>query len=426
MAAPLSNGKALPPRSRRWTAALALVIALVLTGGLSWQAWRNYQAAAPMAAENLRGLALTTATILEGGAANGSSLQALGPFLGPEIAYAAIVSSEGRVLFHTNEDLIDSAATDRRYQSVVDTGRLTEERVRLGTGERVYEFQTPFHWPTGKGVLRLALHTWRADEVLRQAALSLTVVFSLLAVGWGLGLTVWWLLRRQAAVERQAARQLELARLGEVGAVLAHEVRNPLAGIKGYGQLLEERLPPGRERDSASRIVGEAKRLEQLVDNILRYTRAPAVTSASCSPALVADEVLDWLAPQAASCQAHIRCTIAPGLQVSCPAEGLRQVLLNLVTNALQAGAEGGLEIVLEGQPQGDMLEIRVTDNGPGIAPEMRPGLFEPFRTSKARGAGLGLAVCQKILADCGGDIELEAGPAPGASFLIHLPLSRG
>jgi len=405
---------------------LALVIALVLTGGLSWQTWRNYRAAAPMAAENLRGLALTTATILEGGAEGGSSLQTLGSFLGPEIAYAAIVSSEGRILFHTNEDLIDSAATDRRYQPVVDSGQLTEERVQLGTGERVYEFQTPFHWPRGKGVLRLALHTWRADEVMRQAALSLIVVFSLLAVGWGLGLTVWWLVRRQAAVERQATRQMELARLGEVGAVLAHEVRNPLAGIKGYGQLLEERLPSGRERGYASRIVGEAKRLEQLVDNILRYTRAPALSPACCSPALVANEVLNWLAPQAASCQARMRCAIAPGPQVACPEEGLRQVLLNLVTNALQARAEGGLEVVIESQSKGDRLEIRVADNGPGIAPEMRQGLFEPFRTSKARGAGLGLAVCQKILADCGGGIALEAGPAAGASFLIHLPISRG
>ena len=377
MASPLTKQGPPPLKSRRWTAGLALVIALLLSGGLSWQAWRNYRAAAPMAAENLRGLALTTATLLEGGATRASSLQALGPFLGPEIAYAAIFSAEGRVLFHTNEDLIDAPAADNRYQSVVESGHLTEARVQLGTGERVYEFQTPFHWPEGKGVLRLALHTWRADEVMRQAALSLTVVFSLLALGWGLGLTVWWLVRRQVVVERQAARQMELARLGEVGAVLAHEVRNPLAGIKGYGQLLEERLPEGRERGYASRIVGEAKRLEQLVDNILRYTRAPTMTPACCSPALVAGEVLDWLAPQAVATQAQLRCMIEPGLQVSCPEEGLRQVLLNLVSNALQAGA--GILVVLSGQSKGDWVEIRVADNGPGIARRCGGDSLSPF-----------------------------------------------
>lgn len=401
---------------------LTFLTALILTGGLSWLALRDYQSAAPVAQENLRGLALTMATVMEGLADRDPSLKSLTSIQTPEIAYAALISAQGIIIFHTNADLVGSSVADERYRSILTTGGLGEERIRLGTGETVYEFQTPVHLAGQTCILRLALHTWRAESVMRRARQGMTVIFSLLAIGWILGAIIIWLLRRQVRQQRQSARQEELARLGEVGAVLAHEIRNPLAGIKGYGQLLEERLPEGKEHGFAALIVSEAWRLEKLVHDILLYTRSEPVMATPCHLAFLAATVMELLAPQAQEQEVHFSCDIPDDLLVSCPAEGLQQVLLNLLTNGMQASPVGGI-ITLTGARAGQWGEIRVLDNGPGVAAEMKNVLFDPFRTSKARGAGLGLAVCKKIIAGCGGSIEVKNRVEGGAECIVRLPV---
>ncbi len=402
---------------------LIFVTVLVLSVGLSWFAIRDYRLAVPVAQENLRGLALTLATAMEGVAARDHSLKSLTSFQTPEIAYAALLSAKGKILFHTNPDLIGSDVTDERYRPVLTKEGLSESRVRLGTGEIVSEFQTSVQLSDQIGILRLALHTWRSEAIMRRAHQGMTAIFSLLTVGWILGLIIIWLLRRQARQQRQAARQQELARLGEVGAVLAHEIRNPLAGIKGYGQLLEERLPDGRERGFATLIVSEARRLERLAHDILLYTRSESIVAAPCQPASVAAGVVALLTPQAQELEIRFLRDIPDDLLVSCPEERLQQVLLNLLTNGMQASPVGGL-VTVSGRRVGKWVELRVTDNGPGIAKEMQSVLFEPFRTSKARGAGLGLSVCKKIVDGCGGSIEVKNGSGGGAEFTVRLPVA--
>jgi two-component system, NtrC family, sensor histidine kinase HydH len=409
---------------RFFAALLTFLLAIVLTGGLSWFALRNYKAAAPVAAENLRGLALTMATAMEGMAARDPSLQSLTSFKTAEIAYAALLSDAGKILFHTNPRLIGSVVADGRYLSVLTAGELREERIRLGTGETIYEFQTPIHLSGQTCILRLALHTWRAESVMRRARQGVTVIFALLILGWGLGLSIFWLLRQQARREGQIARQQELTRLGEVGAVLAHEIRNPLAGIKGYGQLLEERLADGKERGFASLIVNEAQRLEGLANDILLYTRTDSFVASSCQFTGVAGSVQALLAPQAQAQGIRFSSEFPEDLMVGCSADGLHQLLLNLLMNGMQAAALSssvGIVTVL-GRLDGKWVEIRVSDNGPGIAPEMENVLFDPFRTSKARGAGLGLAVCKKIVEACGGSIEARNRCEGGAEFIVRLP----
>ena len=406
---------------RRSVATLILIIALSLTAGLSWFAIRNYRSAAPVANDSLRGLALTIATAMEGVAERDPSLKSLASFQTREVAYAILISPTGKILFHSNPDLTGNDVGDDRYRRILASGNLGEERVLLGTGEQVYEFQAPFHLSGKTIVLRLALHTWRYEEVMRRARFGLTLVFSLLALGWVLGGGVFLLLRRQDAQEKLLARQHELARLGEVGAVLAHEVRTPLAGIKGYGQLLEERLPEGRNREYAGLIVRESLRLEQLTDDILVLTRTAGGFTKPCDLSVVARKLAELMAPQLETFGIRLFVDVAEQTAVRCPEEGVHRLLLNLLTNAVQAMPEGG-EIHLTARTFGNMVEISVADNGPGIGTEMREELFEPFRTSKARGAGLGLAVCRKIAVSCGGSIVAEDAPGEGAHFTVKLP----
>jgi len=400
---------------------LPLMVALVLTGGLSWLAVRNYRAAAPLAEETLRGLALTVAGGMEELVLRGVPLDTLNSLMSPEVAYSALISAEGKFLFHTNGALIGSPIPDARFRPVLASETFHESRIRLGTGEVVYEFQSHFHRGNEIGVLRLALHTWRAETVMRQARQGMTVIFSLLGVSWLLGLGVFWLLQRQVEQQRLSERQHELARLGEVGAVLAHEVRNPLAGIKGYGQLLEERLAPGKERDFAGLIVSEARHLEGLVEDILLYTRPMQNPLVATNLAALVQDVQALLAPQFVSTGVRVDCHVPPELQAVCPAEGLRRVLVNLLNNGVQASPPGGV-VTLVARRIGKQVEFTVADQGEGIAVAMRPGLFKPFQTSKARGSGLGLAICKKIIDGCGGSISAEAAPGGGALFRVLLP----
>ena len=408
---------------RRSIAILTLIIAISLTVGLSLFAIRNFSSAKPIADDNLRGLALTIASAMEGVADRDPSLKSLASFQSSEIAYAMIISSPGKILFHSNPDLVGNDVGDDRYRAALTTVILGGERVLLGTGEQVYEFQAPFHLAGKISVLRLALHTWQYEAVMRRARFGVIVIFSLLALGWGLGTAVFLLLRRQDAQEKLSARQHELARLGEVGAVLAHEIRNPLAGIKGYGQLLEERLPEGAERGFARLIVGESERMEALVNDILLYTRSEPMPTSECNLATVSASVLELLDRQVEESCVRVVCSVQTGLTALCPEEGARRVLLNLITNALQAAKRDG-QIGVTGLEDGKWAKIIITDNGPGISAGMRPQLFEPFRTSKARGAGLGLAVCKKIVDACGGDISAGDAPGGGAIFTVRLPLA--
>ncbi len=406
---------------RRTLSILTLIIAASLTAGLSWFAVRNYRSAAPIADDSLRGLALTIAAAMEGVADRDPALKSLASFQTREVAYAMLISPSGTILFHSNPDLTGNNIGDVRYRSVLSSGNLGEERVLLGTGEQVYEFQAPFHLSGKTVVLRLALHTWRYEAVMRRARFGIYLILSLLAVGWGLGGAVFVLLRRQDAQEKLLAQRHELARLGEVGAVLAHEVRNPLAGIKGYGQLLEERLPEGRERDYAGLIVRESLRLEQLTDDILFFTRTGASLLQSCNLSAVAGQVAVLMSPQLEMAGVRLAVDIEGHLNVRCPEEGLHRLLLNLLTNAVQAMPEGG-GIKLAAEKGDAMVKISVADSGSGIEGGMREELFEPFRTSKARGAGLGLAVCRKIAESCGGSIAAENAPGGGALFTVSLP----
>jgi two-component system sensor histidine kinase HydH len=375
-----------------------------------------------VADDNLRGLALTVASAMEGVAGRDPSLASLSSFQAHDVAYAMLISPSGTLLFHSNSDLIGQDVDDLRYRDVLASGSYSERRISLGTEEQVYEFQAPFHLAQETCVLRLGLHTWRAEAVMRRARFGIILIFSLLAVGWGLGLTVVWLLRRQDAQEHQLARRNELERLGEMGAVLAHEVRNPLAGIKGYGQLLEERLPAGREHDYAGLIVRESLRLEQLTNDILFYTGSEALTSPG-HPETVIVQLVALLEPQLEQAGIRLNVQVESGTTVTCSDDALHRLLLNLLTNAMQAMPDGG-DITLTLQRVGAMVELSVVDTGSGIAPDMLSGLFTPFRTSKARGAGLGLAVCQKIVESCGGSIRADQALSGGAVFWVKLPLA--
>jgi two-component system sensor histidine kinase HydH len=168
-------------------AAVSLFAGIALSVALIWFAADQYGTAIRMAGENLRGLALSLSAAVESVSARDPSFQALKNFQSPDIAYFAIMDRNGTILFHSNEALVGSRVTDRRFAPVFEKGEFSGSRVRLGTGEEIYESNSPMHVKGRTLALRLALHTFRADSVVRMARIGLAVLLSLIAAAWAMG-----------------------------------------------------------------------------------------------------------------------------------------------------------------------------------------------------------------------------------------------
>jgi two-component system sensor histidine kinase HydH len=258
---------------------------------------------------------------------------------------------------------------------------------------------------------------------LREAA-TLTLGVGVLAALALLGVA-FVLIRREARRQADATareRERRLASLGEMSAVLAHEIKNPLASLKGNAQLLARMLPGGdKPRAKADRVVDEAVRLEQLTNDLLQFVRTGTINRVAIDPGELVREAVAGVpaatpGPGAAPI-VTIDTTAAPG-RWPLDAGRIRQVVINLVDNAIAAGAPVAVTVRRDG---GDLI-IEVADRGPGVAEDDRDKIFEPFFTGKTHGTGLGLAVVRRVVELHHGTISVVPNPEGGAVFRAVLP----
>ncbi|HLQ65794.1 MAG TPA: ATP-binding protein [Candidatus Limnocylindrales bacterium] len=259
-------------------------------------------------------------------------------------------------------------------------------------------------------------------------------------------------LRGEKAREEQWRRRDRLTSLGALAAGVAHEIRNPLAGIGTSAQILKRRLPSGDPRTSfADLILEEVVRLDRIVESLLQFARpaAPRLTRQSLLPAL--DKAMTLVRELAVRQDVKLdvdRAERVPEIYVD--ADQILQVLLNVLMNAIQALHRGG-EIRVSARatrkrmversalgrratdrlessrrvPDQDVLEITIRDNGPGIPAAALARVFDPFFTTRAQGSGLGLSICQTIVREHGGSIGIESTVGQGTTVTIDLPLEK-
>jgi two-component system, LuxR family, sensor kinase FixL len=230
-------------------------------------------------------------------------------------------------------------------------------------------------------------------------------------------------LSARVRMEAQLREQATLVRLGEFAAVIAHEVKNPLAAVRGAIQVIGKRLTPGsREASVIDDVIARIDALNGLVKDLLLFARPPQPR-----PALVdVHAILTATATLVGQDAAHraIRVAITGDVPVvMADAELLRIVFLNLFLNS--AHAMGGVGVITVSATSADtMCRVAVVDSGPGIAPEIREKLFTPFVTTKARGTGLGLSTVKRLVEAQGGLIEVECPPGGGTTMTVCLPLA--
>jgi two-component system, NtrC family, sensor histidine kinase PilS len=229
-------------------------------------------------------------------------------------------------------------------------------------------------------------------------------------------------------IEAQMRHADRLAAIGRLAAGLAHEIRNPIASIRGSVEVLRQNLKPqGADRRLMDIVLRESDRLDGTITEFLEFSRPRRLQPALTDVTQMIDEVL-LLIGQSGQGVRIVKEYPDGTVKAYVDAAQVRQALWNLCRNSLDAMPQGGdLRVVArlalaEGQEQRTLVEILVEDSGPGISSEHLPNIFEPFFTTKPDGTGLGLAIVHRIIQEHEGDIRVETARSGGARFVILLP----
>ena len=275
--------------------------------------------------------------------------------------------------------------------------------------------------------LQVGLYTDSADFIRRHAVIQAVVTG--IAILTLLALTHYFfqVLRRFVALQNKEQAERHLKALGTMSAALAHEIRNPLGAIKGLTQLVQEDLPKEHNSQSLMKtVVTEAERLEALVSNLLSFARPRQPTLSNFDYAELLDDVKAMLDADLQKTRKRLHMNIEGPMQIHSDKDGLRQVLFNLLLNAVDVTPDGeSVELSARLDDKLKHVLTDIDDPGPGLGNRDPEELFEPFFTTKTKGTGLGLAISRQIINNLGGTIRLKNLPGGGMRCSIIVPKGR-
>ena len=226
--------------------------------------------------------------------------------------------------------------------------------------------------------------------------------------------------KRAQLAESKAKAAEHLAHLGEMSAVLAHEIKNPLASLKGHAQLLEEKLE-GKPKDKAGLVIDEAKRLQILIGDLLDFARTKDIERREVAVKTLVERTLRDFG----ELEFNVDLSKAPDF-FALEQGSFERVLSNLVDNARTWGENQNIDVTLVKEK--DELVLSVRDRGPGVSDDIKEKIFAPFFTQKTRGgAGLGLSIVSRIAQTHGGSVAVENAKDKGARFIVRFgPSPKG
>jgi two-component system sensor histidine kinase HydH len=348
------------------------------------------------------------------------------------VASIALLDQDLTVLAHSDPAQVGQRETDETLRSALAHGDPLARMVRRDGSDTVYEVVKPLALKGGRsGLLRIGLSTAPMDRVWSRDRLA-AVLMAVAVLGLGaLGMaTIFYIQNRHLteirALEAEMARGERAATVGNLAAAVAHEIRNPLSAVSMGLQRLRAEFEPadGEEyRRMVDLVQGEVRRLNGIVGEFLSLARPIQLRPEPVQVAALLDEIRRLVEPQAARAGIVIEQTTPAGLpDLRADRDRVKQVLLNLVLNAIEAMPSGG-RLTLGAAASTTALTLTVTDTGEGIPPDLLPRVFEPYMTTKAKGLGLGLAIARRIVEAHGGRIDAESGARQGTRFRVTLPL---
>ena len=227
----------------------------------------------------------------------------------------------------------------------------------------------------------------------------------------------------RVALENRLAEQKSLAKLGEMAAVVAHEVKNPIAGIRGALQVITSRMPAEqRDRGVLIDIIARLDALNRIVQDMLMFARPRALRQEPVSLAALLGDTVALI--ERDPTMSHVQIALSGAADISGDREMLQVVFQNILMNAAQAMENKGRIEVSIGTVNG-RCSVAIADQGPGMPEDVRARAFDAFFTTKHRGTGLGLPIARRVIEAHGGTIQIDAPPSGGTMVTIVLPLPR-
>jgi signal transduction histidine kinase len=228
-------------------------------------------------------------------------------------------------------------------------------------------------------------------------------------------------------LQEQVKIKERLASLGELSAGIAHEIRNPLAAIRGFVELLGRRMETPEARRTLESILKEILSLDQIVTDFLAFAREPAIQPVETAPGLLLEEALSMALPPEDRGGVETRISVGADLpNVLVDPAAVKKALVNIMQNGANAMGTAGGTLTVEALTADDGVAFRISDTGPGIPPEVRDRIFNPFFTTRPEGTGLGLPIANKVVEGHGGHIHVENGEHGGAVFTLWFPRAVG
>ncbi len=368
------------------------------------------------------------------------------------LAFLALIDKDRTIILHSNEKLIGRKVDDPTINQVFKRERIFNHFEKLATGEEVFilDFPLKLHISDVNRMdtqtdqmhyvlpgyrqkalepvpalrifcLRIALHPYPARSIERRAKFQLIMILASLCLLWILALFFIRAWQKNYRLEASLAEKERMAALGQMAAVLAHEIRNPLSSIKGFAQLYMEEASDAHLREDMAVIVEQADRLERLTANLLVYARPTELNLEDFSLENLCRELDRLVAAEKKGINLELKCS---SKMVKSDREKLIQIVLNLVQNSIEAmekhGGEKRVMVTLDALDDG--LEIKVEDTGPGFPEELKDSIFDPFVTTKTKGTGLGLAIVKRLVVAMDGTIKTSSKPEGGSIVEIYLP----
>ena len=349
-----------------------------------------------------------------------------------DVAFLALYDGNGTIILHSNPKLIGTKDERPSIMATFITKHLNVHSEVLATGEKVFilDFPVTLHVKEEATVycLRVALHPYPAEAIVRKANYQLLLIGTSLVLLWVGTLFFLRFWQKNVKLEKELREKEKMAALGEMAAVLAHEIRNPLSSIKGFAQVYQELAESSEEKADFAIIINEATRLERLTTNLLIYSKPLVINPRPFSVKGLCDGLkkeISLIQKGMPDGKIEIICKGGDG-EILVDKEAVRQIILNLLQNAQDATRETTgqrpPEITVELNMGAKGLKITVDDNGSGIPDGMKKKIFDPFFTTKAKGTGLGLAIVKRLLDRMGGKIWIEAKDGPGTRISVFIP----
>ncbi len=367
------------------------------------------------------------------------------------LAFLALIDKDRTIILHSNEKLIGRKIHDPVINKVFRKERIFPHFEKLATGEEVFilDFPLKLHISEVNRMdrsyrmhdvvpelrpetlepvpalrifcLRVALHPYPARSIERRAKFQLIMILASLSLLWILALFFIRAWQKNYRLEKSLAEKERMAALGQMAAVLAHEIRNPLSSIKGFAQIYVEDTKDPDLREDMAVIVEQADRLERLTANLLVYARPTELNIQSFSLDIFCRELERLLAAEKKGITLELDCSRKT---VRADREKLIQIVLNLVQNSMEAmaGQKDEKKVTVDIKASDDGINIRVADTGRGFPENLGSDIFEPFVTTKTKGTGLGLAIVKRLVLAMDGKIEFRNMAGGGGVVEIFLP----